>query len=163
MKPSFLITAFFADFIMVMFLPLNSSGKTIDFQDSIVEALCVANWDTDGDGKLSLEEAAVIKELGNVFKENTEISSFYELRFFKRLNSIAEAFWGCSSLFSVAIPSSVTCIGEYAFSHSGLTSVTIPNSVISIDDNAFNISGLESVFVESLVPFSITSYTFFMH
>lgn len=130
MKPSFLIKAFFADFIMVMFLPLNSSGKTIDFQDSIVEALCVANWDTDGDGKLSLEEAAVIKELGNVFKENTEISSFYELRFFERLNSIAEAFWGCSSLFSVAIPSSVTCIGDYAFNgcHS-LEVVAIPNSV----------------------------------
>ena len=139
MKPNFLIKAFFAYFLMVAFRPLNLSGQIIHFQDSKVEALCVANWDTDGDGKLSIDEAAAVESLGRVFSYNKECLSFDELKYFTGLTSIGyAAFDGCRCLTSVTIPNSVTFIDTYAFYECcSLISITIPNSVTSIGVGAF--------------------------
>ena len=130
--------------------------ENIDFADANVKALCVANWDTNGDGELSMSEAAVVTDLGNVFKENKTIASFDELQYFTGLTSIGgSAFSGCTGLTSITIPSSVTSIGDLAFiGCSGLTSITIPSSVTSIGNLAFNgCSGLTSI----TIPSSVTS------
>ena len=122
--------------------------STIYFADANVKALCVDNWDTDGDGELSKDEAAAVTDLGEVFKGNEDITSFDELQYFTGLTSIVSyAFSGCSGLTSVTIPSSVASIGNSAFyGCSGLTSVTIPNSVTSIGVEAFAYcSGLTSI------------------
>ncbi len=115
--------------------------ENIVFADANVKAICVANWDTNGDGELSYDEAAAVTDLGQVFMENTGITSFEELQYFTGLTTIAEyAFDNCSNLSgSLYIPNSVTSIGYFAFCNcSGLTgSLTIPNSVTSIGDNAF--------------------------
>ena len=110
----------------------------IQFADAKVKALCVANWDTNGDGELSEAEAAAITDLGEVFSENTEITSFNELQYFTGLTSIGErSFSDCSSLTSISIPNSVTSIGIGAFAGCGLPSITIPNSVLKIRGAAF--------------------------
>ena len=118
---------------------IEDEDTNIQFVDTKVKALCVANWDTDGDGELSKVEAAAVTDLGTVFKGNTQISSFDELQFFTGLASICDnAFNYCSNLTSVTIPGSVTSIGSDAFYSCGsLTSVTIPSSVTSIGDRAF--------------------------
>ena len=134
----------------------------IQFADAKVKALCVANWDTDGDGELSKTEAAAVTDLGTIFKNNTTITSFNELQYFTGLTSIGDnAFRGCSGLTSVTIPESVTSIGEIAFaSCSGLTSITIPNSVTSIGDNAFfNCDGLTSVHISDLTAWCKIAFT----
>ena len=151
----------------------------IEFADANVKALCVDNWDTNGDGELSEAEAAAVTSLGNVFYNKTNITSFNELQYFTGLTSIAgyafygcnsltsitiqnsvtsignTAFSGCSSLTSITIPNSVTNIGEYAFNNCrSLTSITIPNSVTSIGDGAFGgCSGLTAI----TIPNSVTS------
>ena len=113
----------------------------IVFADANVKALCVANWDTNGDGELSYTEADAVTDLGTVFSENQQITSFEELQYFTGLTSIGDyAFENCSNLTgALLIPNHVTSIGESAFQGcSGFTGgLTIPNSVISIGRRAF--------------------------
>ena len=108
-------------------IELSAPSPAIVFADANVKALCVANWDTDNDGELSEAEAAAVTSLGEVFKGNTEITSFNELQYFTNLTTIdGNAFKNCSSLTSVSIPNSVTSIGNEAFSGcSSLTKVIV--------------------------------------
>ena len=118
---------------------IEKDTESISFADSNVKAICVENWDTNGDGKLSKAEAAAVSDLGEVFKDNKEIISFDELQYFTGLTEICDsAFSGCSGLTSVVIPDNVTRIGEGAFSGcSNLQSIIIPESVIIIGQKAF--------------------------
>ena len=118
----------------------------ITFADANVKAICVAIWDINGDDELSYAEAAAVTSIGQVFRENTEITSFEELQYFIGLTTIRDdAFYNCSNLSgSLYIPNSVTTIGSRAFENcSGFTgSLTIPNSVTTIGSGAFwNCSG----------------------
>ena len=134
----------------------------IEFADANVKALCVANWDTDGNGELSFEEAAAVTDLGAVFQYNEDIMSFDELQYFTGITSVvfenggfAEGcFIGCPNLTSLTLPSSVTAIGDYAFYEcTSLTSINIPNSVTAIGESAFEFAGLTAV----NIPNSVTS------
>lgn len=129
--------------------------KNIAFQDSKVKAICVENWDSDGDGELSNAEAALVTSLGEVFKSNKEITSFDELQYFTGLITIGINAFQYSSLTSVTIPSRVTSIGKCAFyGCTGLTSMTIPEGVTSIGESAFSgCTGLSSV----IIPNGMTS------
>ena len=130
----------------------NELSSNIEFADEKVKALCVENWDTNGDGELSYDEAAAVKNFkyGGVFGGNEEITSFNELQFFLGLTEIGMVdFGGCVNLTSVTFPNSLKSIGWYAFVGCGLTSVTIPSSVTSIDHFAFSqCNKLTSIIVE---------------
>lgn len=113
----------------------------IVFADMNVKALCVANWDTDGDGELSVDEAGMVTSLGHVFTNNSDITSFDEFQYFTNLTTINDyAFHGCHKLTSIILPNSVAVIGSSAFCScfSLKCSLIIPNSVISINTQAFS-------------------------
>ena len=134
----------------------SSVSPIINFVDASVKALCVTNWDTDGDGELSEAEAAAVIDLGTAFCWNSRITSFDELKYFTGLRCInSQAFMGCTSLASVTIPDGVASIEHAAFhSCKNLSTITIPNGVIVIGDEAFSqCSGLTSV----LIPNSVTT------
>lgn len=121
--------------------------EIISFVDPVVEALCVQNWDTDGDKKLSKQEAAAVTDLGNVFQKNNQITSFNELRYFTGLTSIGRCldytvsgwFMDCTSLESIIIPNGVNEIEVGAFYRcKSLSSINIPDGVKSISGGAFS-------------------------
>ena len=124
----------------------------IDFVDDNVKALCLANWDYNGDGELSYGEAAAVTDLDYEFYHYDQITSFDELQYFIGLTSIGEAaFAECWNLSSIVIPNSVTSIGGGAFSNCwNLPSIEIPNAVTSIGDFAFRgCTSLTSMMVAS--------------
>jgi hypothetical protein len=134
----------------------ETPAGNIKFANAEVKRICVENWDTNGDGELSYDEAAVVTDLGKVFRYNNRITSFDELQHFKGLTSIGyQAFYQCAKLSSVAFPDNVTSIGGGAFYGCGrLSSLTIPNSVTSIEGGAFSHCGsLTSI----IIPNSVTS------
>jgi endonuclease I len=112
----------------------------IEFADANVEAICVANWDTNGSGKLSYEEAAAVTSLGVVFKNNQNIVSFDELQYFTGVTEISNyAFSGCDSLTSIELPNTVISIGNNAFYNcTNLITINLPNTLTSIGNNTFN-------------------------
>ena len=131
----------------------DSNTNNITFTDARVKALCVANWDANNDGELNEAEAAVVTDLGTVFKSNKLIKSFDELQYFTGLNNIANgAFQGCTKLISISIPNNVARIGEHAFEGSGLTRIAIPNGITTIGNWAFQLcENLETVFLPESV------------
>lgn len=169
--------------LLSLFGATSFADDVISFEDENVEAICLENWDTDGDGVLSKDEAVAVTSLGTVFNRRDNISSFNELQYFTGLTAIDdEAFVYCGGLSSVIIPPNVNRIGERAFASTHLTSVTIsngvktigrsafsactnlttitiPSSVTSIEQSAFYASGLTSVDIPSSVA-SIENYTF---
>ena len=134
------------EFNTIIEMPAPSS--TIEFADADVKALCVQNWDTDGDGELSEAEAAAVENLGHIFSDYASkmngyvspvITSFNELQYFTGLTKISDgAFFCCGDLEEVILPISLLSIGEGAFSGcSSLRSISIPSKVSVVDNQAF--------------------------
>lgn len=88
----------------------RGSKEYIQFADPAVEAICVANWSSDGIG-VTFEDAAGVtdSQFGTTFKGNTQIVNFDELQYFTGVTSLPQdAFNGCTSLLRVTIPSNIT-------------------------------------------------------
>lgn len=140
------------------------ASDNIHFADAAVKAICVANWDTNGDGELSYTEAAAVTNLGTVFLRKGGITSFNELRYFTGLTSIDNnAFRVCANLTSVVFPNTINSIGYQAFAEcSRLSSITIPCSVTSIGDYAFrNCSGITLITSLAVTPPSMNENAFY--
>ncbi len=65
---------FLLAFLMLIPDMVFAQEGVIKFANSKVKSLCVSQWDTDGDGELSYDEAAAVTDLGTQFA-GTDISS----------------------------------------------------------------------------------------
>jgi len=111
---------FVADDFHLTLVRSEKENDVIQFADAKVKAICVENWDTNGDGELSYGEAAAVTDLGEVFKENREITSFDELQYFTGIREIQfECFHNCAELTSIHIPQNVTFIDQVSFAGCG--------------------------------------------
>ncbi len=76
--------------------------ENIQFADADVKAICVANWDFNGDGELSKDEAAAVTSLNGAFRNQTALKYFCELQYFKGLTEISDNdFSGCTNLLAL--------------------------------------------------------------
>lgn len=139
----------------------------ITFKDQEVKSICVKNWDTNGDGELSYQEAANVTNLENSFVNST-IDSFDEFQFFTGITEIKGTYYhhtdqydvryyytngsfkNCPRLTSIILPKSLTYIGGDVFCNcSSLTNIVIPESVKELGHGMYgifqNCSKLEEV------------------
>lgn len=129
-------------------------GDIIAFRDRRVKTICLENWDANGDGELSKEEASVVKSLDGVFK-GSDIYAFDELQYFTGLTSIGEEeFCDCVNLWTVTLPDGVISLGPRVFKNSNLIKIHITKNVASIGSEAFDFKRdfLEAVDVEEGNP-----------
>ena len=133
--------------IIAICCSLTAWCDNITFADANVKSLCVANWDTNGDGELSMEEASAVTTIGTVFQNNSTIEDFREFRYFTNVTSIGQyALSGCTNLSKIEFPSSLKTIDRYALYNSGFESIEFPNGVTSIGNSAIrNCTKLTSV------------------
>lgn len=140
-------------------------------------AYCYENFDVNGDGKVSMDEAKNVR-LIDIYEKN--IYSIKGINYFSNLNEIKAyrcplievdlrlntnlteiSFHICSKLEKVLLPDGISEISNSAFwGCSRLTSIDIPNSVTSIGDRAFlECSGLTSIDLPNAIA-SIGDHTF---
>ncbi len=120
-------------------LPDNYDQKALSIANATVKKLCIANFDTNGDGVFTYGEAAAVTDLGEVFK-GQRFNTFDELYYFTGLKTIADgAFSGNSLLTAITLPKAVETIGEEAFSGcSKLKTFKFFNNIKEIGAGAFN-------------------------
>ena len=137
------------------FQKMQDDAAKIAFSDSKVKTICVSNWDTDGDGELSEEEAAAVSTLGTAFK-NSAIDTFNELRYFTGLTGIDENAFANSTVRTITLPGNISFLGENAFLYClQLTTINLPAAVETLGQNA--LSGCTSM-TSITVDESNTSY-----
>lgn len=98
--------------------------------------------DLDGDGMITMEEAANVKSLskskdnnGSIFGGNTVIETFNEFQYFTGLTAInSGCFEGCTNLHKVTLPP-LTIMNDSVFKKSGIEEIIIPEGYISIGSN----------------------------
>jgi len=128
-------------------------GEIITFASREAKRICVENWDTNGDGELSKEEAAAVTSLSKAFQGKRYVETFDELQFFTGLRTIEEYdFYSCSDLSSIIIPKNVETIEKYAFYQCSISKIFIPKSVRSIQANSFVLNSLKEIRVENGNP-----------
>ncbi len=133
---------------------MEEQDTNIEFADAKVKEICVANWDTNGDGELSVLEASQVNDLGNVFAQNNDIKSFDELRYFKGLTSLkATWFFGCYFLSAITIPENVKEIENLLFYYCHFKS-------IGVDENNLNYTVDEGVLYNKAKSFLVNFPTY---
>ena len=130
---------------------LRDKMHLITFADDRALQIAV-QWDTDEDGELSIEEAAVVTDLGEAFR-STAITELEELKYFTSLTAIPEnAFRDAAKLKLIYLPESVQKIGRYAFSScDNLTYVVVLNGTAVIPSTINGIGNKVTLFVKNTV------------
>lgn len=85
----------------------------IDFgTDNTSKSMCVSRWDTDGDGEISFEEAAAVRDISTIFDYASIVDGMW-LRYFKGLSYLnTEAFRYAASLTKLAVPKNIQQVGN---------------------------------------------------
>ena len=88
------------DALMVHYpkLKLNIAKWWIRFEDAEVKRICIENWDKDGDGELSLEEAAAVSSIGTKFANNKNLINLNDFQYFTGVRYLNNAFMSCPEL-----------------------------------------------------------------
>ena len=147
------------------FIPMRTSAVSVEngisFVDPHAEAACVAAFDTDHDGRLSLQEISSVttEKTLDAFHttEGLQIQKFPEFRFFKSVTTLTSQLSGLNNLEEVRLPYNLQTIsgdpslsgnGTRPFSMNKITDLTIPGKVTTIEPGAFAGSEIENIYVD---------------
>ena len=158
--------------------------NVVRFNDPVAEAIALENWDTNHDGKITLDEAAEVTDYSTLFKGEDIITTEW-MGSFPNVTSIGStsAFQQCLELTNIVIPSNITSIanmafngctaatsislaeglvtiGQQCFKNCAFSSVIIPSTVTTIKYDAFSLSALTTVTCKATTPPSCDSTTY---
>ena len=158
-------------------LKLNIAKWWIRFEDPEVKRICVENWDKDGDGELSMEEAAAVSSIGTVFRASnvgdpskdleafnidtihqTSFESCPKLQRIKYPQQIRHnifAFRGCPSLEEIDVNENCT---DIIFATNALLGTNKMKRIILRQKNAFEIPDLIYLFYRINYPRDLKIY-----
>lgn len=110
----------------------ETTGNVV-FADATVKNACVSRYDKDGDGELSYDEAAVVTDVRDLFKDVVgKVTSFDEFQHFISVTEIPENFLLDARLLeSIVLPESLKTIGGSAFENCvALKEIVLPEGVV---------------------------------
>lgn len=151
----------FTSLLFVVFCQsIHAHIETIPFADATAKRLCIEQWDSDGDGEISFEEAAAVKSFGSVFCRLLlqGPTSLNELQYFTGVEELQErAFTDSYHLRSIALPVSIKVIHKKAFwSCVELEDIQIPTSTQRLGHSCFfRCTSLQEIVVPPSVRDSI--------
>lgn len=129
-----------------------SSVVGLTFEDANASTACLAAFDVDQNGKVTLREAVeATSELFATFNaQAAQVQTFRELRYFVGLPTLSEGMIsGLPSLTAVELPKTMTTIGDNAFNGcTALESITLPVSATTATGRSFFGSGIKNIYVE---------------
>ena len=139
--------------LRVMAINVNvSETPGLTFEDSNARTACLAAFDADSDGKLTLREAveATSDQFATFNSNASNVATFRELRYFVGLTELNSGMIsGLANLTAVELPKTVTTIGANAFNGcTALESVTMPVAATTASGQSFYGSGIQNIYVE---------------
>lgn len=114
----------------------------IQFADAEVERVLMSKGIGDGIGITKKDAAEVTSFAGYLFKNNTDVTSFYEIKYFKNLETIAEgAFYKATNLTLELDNPALTQIGFGAFNGTKLRAIKRLGASVTISSAASGLGG----------------------
>ena len=128
--------------ILVDMLPeltITYDKMWVKFADPFVKQKCVSLYDKDKDGEILEGELIGVTYLpNNMFKDNQNIQSFDELKYFQQLERIdSYAFQNCGQLKSIQFATGLKHINQNGFQKSGLVEAILPDSTTTMTGGTF--------------------------
>ncbi|MBR4850658.1 MAG: leucine-rich repeat protein [Tidjanibacter sp.] len=112
--------------------------NVVKFQDSVVESLCLLNWDTNKDNKLTLDETASISSIEGVFSDMYKFRISYNYMNEYKAVDVGFLYWGnhyITSFNELSYFSGLQQIPNTAFTFDiNLTQISIPLSVSIVEN-----------------------------
>ncbi len=130
-------------------LSLREKLHYINFADNRAKTICLEAWDGDADGELTYEEAALVTNIGETFRNQSQLKNLEALRYFTSLEEIPEnAFRNSSALSTVYVPASVKSLGKSVFTGcSSLKYLVVLNPQLVVPAEGSNVPATATVFV----------------
>ena len=124
------------------FAPFDSAE--IKFKDNIVKELCLLNWDTNNDGKLTTDEVAEVSSIEGVFSDMYEIISRYYISYGTDRDyyypTVGFVYWGnqlVSSFDELCYFTGLQQIDNTSFAFDvNLTQISLPSTLLTIADGS---------------------------
>lgn len=115
--------------------------------------MCIAAFDADRNGSLSLNEVRNVtpEEFANKFNNSgaADIRKFPEFRFFKRITKLTNQLNSMNGLEEVRLPYALETVGSNAFTNcASLKEVTLPAKVSNVEPHAFYNSAITDIKVD---------------
>lgn len=119
--------------------------KFVHFEDKGVEEICLNAFDKDKDGKLSIEEAAAVKDMSPIREalRKRENNSFNEFKYFTGVEAALNSYFDHSNLTAITLPYGIKKIGQYAFFGNKLSKLIIPETCIEVSGNVLEKNAID--------------------